>query len=95
MSNYIKPFPNIINPTDAHIHVHRWRDEKTGELFLHGLEEYRQECGLKYITLAPLPSGNAVPVARDVSNNIICAFYKLLNKDIGPNYGGGSRHSVR
>ena len=87
MSDYIKPFPNIINPTDAHIHVHRWRDEKTGELFLHGLEEYRQECGIKYITLAPLPSGNAVPVARDVSNNIICAFYKLLNKDTF-SYGG-------
>lgn len=87
MSDYIKPFPNIKNPIDAHIHMHRWKNEETGELFLHGLEKYRQECGLKYITLAPLPSGNPVPVARDVSNNIICAFYKLLNKDTF-SYGG-------
>jgi predicted TIM-barrel fold metal-dependent hydrolase len=87
MSDYIKPFPNIKNPIDAHIHMHKWKNEETGELFLHGFEEYRKECGLKYITLAPLPSGNPFPVARDVSNNIICAFYKLLNKDTF-SYGG-------
>ncbi len=88
MAKYLEiPFPNVKNPFDGHIHMHKWFDERTGEDFLHGLEEYREKCGLKYIALAPLPSGNAVPVPRDVSNNIICAFYKLLNKDTF-SYGG-------
>ncbi|MBO5379842.1 MAG: amidohydrolase family protein [Clostridia bacterium] len=87
MSDYIKPFPNIENPIDGHIHMHRWYDEENEIDFSHGLEEYRCECGLKYIALAPLPSGNAIPVSRDVSNNIICAFYKLMNKDTF-SYGG-------
>ena len=87
MSDYIKPFPNIKNPIDGHIHMHKWFDDKNNIDFRYGLEEYRQECGLKYITLAPLPSGNSIPVARDVSNNIICAFYKVLNKNTF-SYGG-------
>ncbi|MBR2943672.1 MAG: amidohydrolase family protein [Clostridia bacterium] len=87
MSDYIKPFPNIKDPIDGHIHIHKWYDENNSIDFTHGLEEYRRECGLKYITLAPLPSGNAIPVSRDVSNNIICAFYKILNKDTF-SYGG-------
>lgn len=87
MSDYIKPFPNIKDPIDGHIHMHKWLDERTGEDFTHCFEEYRRKCGLKYITLAPLPSGNAIPVSRDVSNNIICAFYKMLNKDTF-SYGG-------
>ena len=88
MADYLKiPFPNLENVIDGHIHLHRWLDERTGEDFLHGLEEYRKECGLKYIALAPLPSGNAIPVPRDVSNNIICAFYKLLNENTF-SYGG-------
>ena len=87
MSDYIKPFPNIENPIDGHIHMHKWFDEKNGIDFTHAFEEYRRECGLKYITLAPLPSGNAIPVSRDVSNNIICAFYKILNENTF-SYGG-------
>ena len=80
-------FPSVKNPIDGHIHIHRWLNEETGENFSHGLEEYRRTCGLKYIALAPLPSGNPIPVARDVSNNIICAFYKLLNENTF-SYGG-------
>lgn len=87
MSDYIKPFPNINDPIDGHIHIHKWFDENKNINFLHGLEEYREACGLKYITLAPLPSGNAIPVSRDVSNNIICAFYKIANKNTF-SYGG-------
>ena len=88
MGKYLDiPFPTVKNPFDGHIHVHRWRDENTGQTFIHGLEEYRRACGLKYIALASLPSGNPVPVPRDVSNNIMCAFYKLANEDTFA-YGG-------
>ena len=82
MGKYLDiPFPNVRDAFDGHIHLHRWLDNENGADFLHGFEEYREKCGLKYIALAPLPSGNPVPVPRDVSNNIICAFYKLLNKN--------------
>lgn len=88
MGKYLEiPFPTVKDPFDGHIHIHRWRDEKTGESYIHGLEEYRRTCGLKYIALASLPSGNPIPAPRDVSNNIMCAFYKLANKDTFA-YGG-------
>lgn len=88
MSKYLeKPFPQVENPIDGHIHMHRWFDEKKGEDFTHGLEEYRKKCGLKYIALASLPSGKPIPAPRDVSNNIMCAFYKLLNENTFA-YGG-------
>lgn len=88
MGKYLeKQFPSVKDAFDGHIHMHRWIDEETGEEFLHGLEEYRKQCNLKYIALAPLPSGNPVPVARDVSNNIVCAFYKMLNANTF-SYGG-------
>ncbi len=88
MAKYLEvPFPTVKNPFDGHIHIHRWRDENSGELYIHGLEEYRRVCGLKYIALASLPSGNPIPAPRDVSNNIMCAFYKLANKDTFA-YGG-------
>ena len=88
MGKYLDiPFPTVKNPFDGHIHIHRWKNEQTGELYIHGLEEYRKVCGLKYIALASLPSGNPIPAPRDVSNNIMCAFYKLLNEDTFA-YGG-------
>ena len=88
MSKYLKiPFPVVKNPFDGHIHIHKWREESTGELYIHGLEEYRNVCGLKYIALASLPSGNPIPAPRDVSNNIMCAFYKLANENTYA-YGG-------
>ena len=88
MAKYLEiPFPTVKNPFDGHIHMHRWRYDESGETFIHGLEEYRRACGLKYIALASLPSGNPIPVPRDVSNNIICAFYKLANENTFA-YGG-------
>ena len=88
MSKYLDiPFPKVENPFDGHIHIHKWREEETGRLYIHGLEEYRQVCGLKYIALASLPSGNPIPAPRDVSNNIMCAFYKLANENTFA-YGG-------
>ena len=88
MAKYLeKQFPQVNDAFDGHIHMHRWIDEETKEEFLHGLEAYRKRCNLKYIALAPLPSGDPFPVARDVSNNIICAFYKLLNENTF-SYGG-------
>ena len=88
MGKYLDiPFPRVKDPFDGHIHIHRWRDEKTGQSYIHGLEEYRQVCGLKYIALASLPSGNPIPAPRDVSNNIMCAFYKLANENTYA-YGG-------
>ncbi len=88
MGKYLDvPFPKVKNVFDGHIHMHRWRLEQTGEKFIHGLEEYRRACGLKYIALASLPSGNPTPAPRDVSNNIMCAFYKLANENTFA-YGG-------
>lgn len=88
MADYLKiPFPTVKNAIDGHIHMHKWYDKENNIDFLHGLEEYREKCGLKYIALAPLPSGNSIPVPRDVGNNIICAFYKMLNKNTF-SYGG-------
>ena len=88
MGKYLDiPFPTVKDPFDGHIHIHRWRDEKSGELYIHGLEEYRRVCGLKYIALASLPSGNPIPAPRDVSNNIMCAFYKIANENTFA-YGG-------
>ena len=87
MSKYLDiPFPRVKNPFDGHIHIHCWRD-KNGVSYIHGLEEYRRVCGLKYIALAALPSGNPIPAPRDVSNNIMCAFYKLANENTYA-YGG-------
>ncbi|MBQ8146227.1 MAG: amidohydrolase family protein [Clostridia bacterium] len=86
MADYLKiPFNGIKNPFDGHIHIFRWYDTERNIDFLHGLEEYRKECGLKYIALAPLPAGKGRE--RDVGNNIICAFYKLANKNTY-SYGG-------
>ncbi|MBO5908170.1 MAG: amidohydrolase family protein [Clostridia bacterium] len=88
MAKYLEiPFPTVKNPFDGHIHIHKWRDTQSGETYIHGLEEYRRACGLKYIALASLPSGNPIPAPRDVSNNIMCAFYKLANENTYA-YGG-------
>ncbi|MBO5439842.1 MAG: amidohydrolase family protein [Clostridia bacterium] len=88
MAKYLEiPFPTVENPFDGHIHMHRWQYKENNETFIHGLEEYRRVCGLKYIALASLPSGNPIPAPRDVSNNIMCAFYKLLNENTFA-YGG-------
>ena len=88
MGKYLDvPFPRVKNPFDGHIHIHKWYDDTLECTYIHGLEEYRRVCGLKYIALASLPSGNPIPAPRDVSNNIMCAFYKLANENTYA-YGG-------
>ena len=58
---------------DGHLHIEGIYNEK-GVHFLNGFEEYRKTKGLKSLNVASLPSGE-----RDVANNIMCAFYKLVN----------------
>ena len=47
-----------------------------GEEFLHGIECYREHMGLHAFNLMAMASGY-----RDPLNNIMCGFYKLLNKN--------------
>lgn len=90
MLKYLKnPFPKVTNPFDSHTHMFSWKKEGSDKFYIHGLEKYRKACGLKYITIAASPSGNPILriFPRDVSNNIMCAFYKLANKNTFA-YGG-------
>ena len=65
---------NIDNFIDGHLHLTEIYN-KNGEHFLKGFEEYRQKCNLTALNIAALPAGDD----RDVSNNILLAFYKLVN----------------
>lgn len=58
---------------DGHLHIEGIYNEN-GEHFLNGFEEYRKRCNLNALNIAALPSGE-----RDVSNNILIAFYKLAH----------------
>ncbi len=58
---------------DGHLHIEGIYDDK-GEHFLNGFEDYRQRCNIDALNVAALPSGK-----RDVSNNILVAFYKLAH----------------
>lgn len=60
---------------DGHLHIHSLEDEN-GVLFIDGFERYREEFGFRGLNIACLPSGT-----RDVSNNIICALYKVAHED--------------
>ena len=86
MEKDFKPFESVKNVIDGHVHIMHDFDNERNIDFTHGFEAYREKCGLKYIAVASLPSGN-LPMPRDVSNNILCAFYKLLNKNTFA-YGG-------
>ena len=61
---------------DTHWHVEAWENDK-GDSYIDYLEQYRQEEGLSAVNIAALPSGEE----RNVSNNIMLAFYKLANKN--------------
>ena len=70
-------FPRVKHKViDGHLHFYDWSSED-GEEFFHCFEEYRNEMGLAGINLCALPSG----YGTDVTNNIMCALYKLLNKE--------------
>ena len=70
-------FPKVKHKViDSHMHFYDWKDEK-GEDFFHCFEEYRNEMGLAGLNLCALPSG----YGSDVTSNLMCAIYKLINKE--------------
>ncbi|MBQ8146591.1 MAG: amidohydrolase family protein [Clostridia bacterium] len=71
MENYIKVNEKVI---DGHLHIEAW--EQDGVSFLDFFDEYIEQAGLNTVNIASLPSGE-----RNVSNNIMIAFYKLAHKN--------------
>ena len=70
-------FPKVKHKViDGHLHFYDWKDEN-GVDFFHCFEEYREKMGLSGINLCALPSG----YGSDVTSNLMCAVYKLINKD--------------
>ena len=70
-------FPRVKHKViDSHLHFYDYKDEN-GKDFFHCFEEYRNEMGLAGINLCALPSGYGC----DVTSNLMCAVYKLINKD--------------
>lgn len=60
---------------DGHLHIEAWVNEE-GKSFIDGFDEYIDRMGLSAVNIASLPSGT-----RNVSNNIMVAFYKLAHKN--------------
>lgn len=70
-------FPRVKHKTiDSHLHIYTWQNEQ-GEYFFHCFEDYKKEMGLSAINVCALPSG----YGSDVTSNLMCAVYKLINKD--------------
>ena len=70
-------FPRVKHKViDGHLHFYDWKDENEVDFF-HCFEDYRNEMGLAGLNLCALPSGNGY----DVTSNLMCAVYKLINKD--------------
>ena len=70
-------FPRVKHKViDSHLHFYDWKDEN-GVDFFHCFEDYRREMGLAGLNLCALPSG----YGTDVTSNLMCAIYKLINKD--------------
>jgi len=70
-------FPRVKHKViDSHLHIYDWKDEN-GVDFFHCFEDYRREMGLAGLNLAALPSG----YGSDVTSNLMCAIYKLINKE--------------
>ena len=59
---------------DSHLHIEGW--EFKGKSFIEGFDEYVETMNIDKINIASLPSGK-----RNVSNNIMIAFYKIANKN--------------
>ena len=49
---------------DCHLHMYNWNDPKTGEHFLHGLEEYKEVMSLRSYNIAAFPSGACREIER-------------------------------
>ena len=61
---------------DGHLHIEDIYNEN-GVSFLDGFDEYIEKSQVKTVNIAALPSGK-----RDVSNNILAAFYKLTHDGV-------------
>lgn len=59
---------------DSHIHLYSWYNEKGIDLF-EGLDNFQKGCVANAINICSLSQGEY----GDVSNNIMCALYKLHN----------------
>ena len=59
---------------DSHLHIEAWETED-GLSFIDGFDEYIEKMGITAINIASLPSGKN----RNVSNNIMLAFYKIAH----------------
>ena len=59
---------------DTHLHIEDW--ERRNESFIVGFDEYIKSMNVDKVNIASLPSGT-----RNVSNNIMIAFYKIANKN--------------
>lgn len=70
-----KEFPKVKHKViDSHVHIYNWYKED-GEYFFHCFEDYKREMGLSAINICALPSG----YGSDVTSNLMCAIYKLIN----------------
>ncbi len=70
-------FPRVKHKViDSHLHIYNWTDEN-GEDFFHCFEEYKQRMGVSAINICALPSG----YGSDVTSNLMCAVYKLINEN--------------
>ena len=73
-----KEFPKVKHKViDSHLHLYDYKSEDQ-EYFFHCFEEYRNEMGLAGLNLCSLPTAEQ---GADVTNNIMCAIYKMINKD--------------
>lgn len=70
-------FPKVKHRViDSHLHIYDYFDEKGQDCF-HCFEDYRNEMQLAGLNVCALPSG----YGNDVTNNLVCAIYKMLNKE--------------
>lgn len=60
---------------DSHTHIFEWED-KEGNSFIEGFDEFIDKMGIDAINIASLPAGKN----RNVKNNIMIAFYKIANE---------------
>ena len=73
-------FPRVKHKViDSHLHFYDWEGwkDENGVDFFHCFEEYREKMGLSGLNICALPSGHG----KDVTSNIMCAIYKLINKE--------------
>ncbi|MBQ8840610.1 MAG: amidohydrolase family protein [Clostridia bacterium] len=69
-------FPKVKHKViDGHLHIEAWTNSN-GENFIGCFDEYKRNMGISALNLAALPSG----YGADVTSNIMCAVYKLVDE---------------